>query len=382
MDDKSEDNVSASKPRPTVSKKKSEDKVPAAKPRPTVSKKRRKHKPKDFPKRPLSAYNIFFKETRQVMLVEKLKEVGKDNVDFQSMVKEIAQRWKKLSPNERVRVDGLAKTDLVRYKEEVRLYEEEMVKKSRKEREDLAAKKKQEEEAESAASAQKEQDERLNTERLAHLADAAHGAQSTEDMQRILAEELMVIESAREMKLRQLAQLQAGAPPQQQQHQHLLSGLQTHRMGGGLSGFSADHELDLLRRQAGLSQGLSLQGSHLGDLGLTTPGGYYPHHLPAHPSAGLSYHSIRQDALLRNLQEQELSAAQYGRTMSATEQALAGYGAPRGMISSDLLAARFGARGQGLLPGELHEATGAPAGSHRGFARGSGLEDNSRSSNY
>ena len=50
--------------------------------KPTVVKKRkrRKQKPKDYPKRPLSAYNVFFKETRETLL----EEQGKTN--FQDMV--------------------------------------------------------------------------------------------------------------------------------------------------------------------------------------------------------------------------------------------------------------------------------------------------------
>jgi hypothetical protein len=50
--------------------------------KPTVVKKRkrRKQKPKDYPKRPLSSYNVFFKETRETIL----EEQGKTN--FQDMV--------------------------------------------------------------------------------------------------------------------------------------------------------------------------------------------------------------------------------------------------------------------------------------------------------
>ena len=66
-----------------------------------------------------------------------MKEEDKEgNVDFQSMVKEIASRWRNIPAEARERVERLAKQDLHRYKEEVAAYEEGMVKKSRRERED------------------------------------------------------------------------------------------------------------------------------------------------------------------------------------------------------------------------------------------------------
>lgn len=108
-------------------------KTAAAKGKSTAAKKKRRHKPKDFPKRPLSAYNIFFKETREKIL--KSNE-GKSEIPFQTMAKEIAARWKDLDPEEKERVDSLAQADMKRYREEVKKYEEEMVKRSRKERED------------------------------------------------------------------------------------------------------------------------------------------------------------------------------------------------------------------------------------------------------
>lgn len=96
-------------------------------------KRRRKQKPNDFPKRPLSAYNIFFKEARARIVAENKKEGI--SLDFQSLAKEIANQWKTLSDVERQRVEDLAKVDLKRYRDEIRSYEGEMVKKSRQERE-------------------------------------------------------------------------------------------------------------------------------------------------------------------------------------------------------------------------------------------------------
>jgi hypothetical protein len=98
-----------------------------------AGKKKRRHKPKDFPKRPLSAYNIFFKETREQILID---NEGKEDIAFQTMAKEIAARWKELEPGKRERVDSLAKEDMKRYREEVKNYEEMMVKKCRKDQEE------------------------------------------------------------------------------------------------------------------------------------------------------------------------------------------------------------------------------------------------------
>jgi hypothetical protein len=120
---------------------KSDEKTPVVKVKPAASKRKRRHKPKDFPKRPLSAYNIFFKDTREQILASKEAEGGKGSfVDFQSMAKEIASRWKNRVPaEERERVDSLAKKDMERYREEVKAYEEKMVRRSRMEREESAS---------------------------------------------------------------------------------------------------------------------------------------------------------------------------------------------------------------------------------------------------
>ncbi|KAL3906876.1 MAG: hypothetical protein SGILL_009099 [Bacillariaceae sp.] len=109
---------------------KREDKIPAAAAAAgsvvkVPKKKGRKVKPKGFPKRPLSAYNWFFKEERQKVL----------NLDFQSMGKEVSARWKKTTPEQRKPFDVLAKQDAQRYKKEVQIYEEEQILKARKERE-------------------------------------------------------------------------------------------------------------------------------------------------------------------------------------------------------------------------------------------------------
>lgn len=80
-----------------------------------------------YPKRPLSAYNMFFREERQKVL----------NLDFQTMGKEISTRWRNTSSEERERFEEMAKEDALRYKNEVQLFEEEQVLANRRKREIL-----------------------------------------------------------------------------------------------------------------------------------------------------------------------------------------------------------------------------------------------------
>lgn len=119
------------------------DKILVAKAKPSVAKRkrRRKQRPKDFPKRPLSAYNFFFKQTRERILAEHKEEKGEEDatVDFQTLAKAIASRWKILPSEERDHVGKLAEQDMRRYRKEVKEYEEEMVKKSHKERKEAEA---------------------------------------------------------------------------------------------------------------------------------------------------------------------------------------------------------------------------------------------------
>eukprot|EP00934_Nitzschia_sp_Nitz4_P007419 Nitzschia sp. Nitz4//scaffold99_size76975//18606//19667//NITZ4_005568-RA/size76975-processed-gene-0.25-mRNA-1//1//CDS//3329560826//7409//frame0 len=84
---------------------------------------KRKHRPKDYPKRPLSAYNIFFKEKRQELFQEKIEKVGRANVDLRVVVQEVAQHWKALSSEEKAKLELRAKEDLKRYRDEVEVYE-------------------------------------------------------------------------------------------------------------------------------------------------------------------------------------------------------------------------------------------------------------------
>lgn len=385
----------------------------------TVSKKRRKHKPKDFPKRPLSAYNIFFKETREVMLREKQEEVGKDNVDFQSMVREIAQKWKALPLDKRERVDKLAKDDLQRYKDEVKTYEEEMVKRSRKEREEAALRKqKEDEEAEVLAkAAEKEANDKqrkppsAEDARFGALSESLHGApRNLEEMRLILEEELSLIDKARDMKLRQLAQLQAGIIPQNMPN---AGGLGTALSMGGLQGLGglpgslpgdeAAEQFELLVRQrqalaaaglggfggggasslhAGLPMG-GLQADLVSSLGrgMGLQGGSLA---GLQSNAALAFSRQQQELaqrdreaiLLRTIQdrEKELFAGQLaGAGASGLNLATAG-GRMSGM-GQDLTANGGLGRGGGLLGLQASLLLGAGAAGGSGSLAGSVLEN-------
>lgn len=120
---------------------KSKDKLPSA-----AIKRPTRKKPKDKPKRPLSAYNFFFKEEREKILKVVLseentkeendpeaddyitdemmtrlrKEGGK--VSFEEMGKLIGQRWKNIDPDRLSKYSEMAAEDTERYKKEMQSY--------------------------------------------------------------------------------------------------------------------------------------------------------------------------------------------------------------------------------------------------------------------
>lgn len=120
------------------------DEAVELKQRPAAAAKRpSKKKPKDKPKRPLSAYNFFFKEEREkilkVVLAEDPEKVENDpesedylsddmvgrlrkeggKVSFEEMGKLIGQRWKNIDPDRLTRFSELATEDTDRYKKEM-----------------------------------------------------------------------------------------------------------------------------------------------------------------------------------------------------------------------------------------------------------------------
>lgn len=100
--------------------------------------KKSRRKPKNKPKRPLSAYNIFFKEERQRILedipdkkqskeiaeayAKKGKKTPHGKIDFQSLAKIIGRRWQSLTPSEADLYKRKAEADMLRYKNEMEAY--------------------------------------------------------------------------------------------------------------------------------------------------------------------------------------------------------------------------------------------------------------------
>jgi hypothetical protein len=98
-----------------------------------------KKKPKDQPKRPLSAYNIFFKEERQRILndipessgelssgrtppTRKRRKNPHGKIGFESLAKTIGQRWKDLDEQQLKYYKDVASTDKKRYRDAMAIY--------------------------------------------------------------------------------------------------------------------------------------------------------------------------------------------------------------------------------------------------------------------
>lgn len=103
--------------------------------KPTKVKKGRRKQPKDKPKRPLSAYNIFFKEER-ARLLQKLDDANDKSdeeassadkkapskIGFENLAKIIGSKWQDLTPSQVHYYKGKAAEDMKRYKSEMESY--------------------------------------------------------------------------------------------------------------------------------------------------------------------------------------------------------------------------------------------------------------------
>jgi hypothetical protein len=99
--------------------------------------KRRKSgkKPADMPRRPLSGYNYFFSDEKNRILEEQSK-VKDDKQDiFTTLGRKVADRWKKLSDEQKEKYNKLAAKDLVRYRKEMERYNETIARRNREQAE-------------------------------------------------------------------------------------------------------------------------------------------------------------------------------------------------------------------------------------------------------
>lgn len=78
---------------------------------------------KGMPKRPLTAYNIFFKHERTAIEKYIQKETGK-KAPYKEVAKKVAQQWKLLSAHKKAQYDVLAAKDKQRYATELATFSE------------------------------------------------------------------------------------------------------------------------------------------------------------------------------------------------------------------------------------------------------------------
>jgi hypothetical protein len=98
--------------------------APAASPSSTRSTfSRRKKKPKGMPKRPLSAYNLYFQAERGRIIDEQAKQ-GEEGpkIGFEGLGKIIGKQWKNLCGADRKKYELMAEKDGERYRKEMDLY--------------------------------------------------------------------------------------------------------------------------------------------------------------------------------------------------------------------------------------------------------------------
>jgi hypothetical protein len=91
---------------------------------------KRRKKPKDMPRRPLSGYNLFFKDERARILAEKDERArnGFDQkVGFERLAQLIGQRWKVLSDNDKTPFKARADEDTQRYRREIIVYKQKLL---------------------------------------------------------------------------------------------------------------------------------------------------------------------------------------------------------------------------------------------------------------
>jgi hypothetical protein len=99
--------------------------------RPLRGPSRRHKKPKGMPKRPLTAYNLFFKSERS-------KIVDSQRVGFEELGRIIGARWRAYPTSERAVFEENAQKDVIRYRKEMDSYEDSRSMTRKKKSETLA----------------------------------------------------------------------------------------------------------------------------------------------------------------------------------------------------------------------------------------------------
>lgn len=87
---------------------------------------RRKKKPKGMPKRPLSAYNLYFQSERAKILAA--AEGEGEKIGFEGLGKIIGKKWRSLTAEDLKLYEKLAEKDSVRYRKEMEVYNENKAK--------------------------------------------------------------------------------------------------------------------------------------------------------------------------------------------------------------------------------------------------------------
>eukprot|EP00537_Pseudo-nitzschia_pungens_P007101 CAMPEP_0172361866 /NCGR_PEP_ID=MMETSP1060-20121228/5629_1 /TAXON_ID=37318 /ORGANISM="Pseudo-nitzschia pungens, Strain cf. cingulata" /LENGTH=446 /DNA_ID=CAMNT_0013084251 /DNA_START=140 /DNA_END=1477 /DNA_ORIENTATION=+ len=89
---------------------------------------RRKKKPKGMPKRPLSAYNLYFQAERTKIIANQQENNG-PRIGFEGLGKIIGKKWRDLSNADKKGYEKLAEKDSERYRKEMDAYQEKKAKK-------------------------------------------------------------------------------------------------------------------------------------------------------------------------------------------------------------------------------------------------------------
>jgi hypothetical protein len=91
---------------------------------------KRRKKPKDMPRRPLSGYNLFFKDERTRILAERderARNGSTQKVGFERLAQLIGKSWKALSENDKTPFKARADEDMQRYRREMIVYKEKLL---------------------------------------------------------------------------------------------------------------------------------------------------------------------------------------------------------------------------------------------------------------